>query len=79
MSSTQRNFETLIRQELGKWPQGAILELHSDRDRQPDTERDHYVCTLKDSDGQVIGIWSGVEKQKMNDPVPSFSIHLRTA
>lgn len=79
MDATQRNFESLIRKELGEWPEGARLELHSDSDKQPDVERDHYVCTLKGPNGEVIGTWSGVEKQKMYDPAPSFSIQRRTA
>lgn len=78
MSATQRNFEKLIQKDFGPWPEGATLDVRQDEEKQPNPERDHYVCTLKDAKGQVIGVWSGVEKQKMYDPVPSFSVQRRT-
>lgn len=70
----KEEFEALVKRELGVLPEGSKLEVVRDSSKQPDTERDHYICTLTDCQGAVIGKWSAVEKQKMYAPVPSFSI-----
>lgn len=73
-ADAREQFEIKIRQELGTWPEGSKLEVVMDETKQPDVERDHYICTLIDSQDTVLGRWPGVETQKMYAPVPSFSV-----